>query len=129
MSHSVPPVNTLTLVGYLTSDPVLRTVSHNRKVCDMRIAVRDKRDPEPMYLDIATWGAQAEACAKYLTKGRAIAFVGRLVYREWQAEDGSRHSKHQAVGRVQFGRMFSAQVQSETQGEDEPSDDTEETPF
>jgi len=118
MSHSVPPVNTLTLVGYLTSDPVLRTLSHDRKVCDMRIAVHDKRDPSPMFLDIATFGAQAEACAQYLTKGRAIAFTGRLVYREWEAEDGTRRSKHQAVGRVQFG--------PQPRGEHEPSQDTDE---
>jgi single-strand DNA-binding protein len=118
MSHSVPPVNTLILVGHLTSDPVLRTLSHDRKVCDMRIAVHDKRDPSPMFLDIATFGAQAEACAQYLTKGRAIAFTGRLVYREWETEDGTRRSKHQAVGRVQFG--------PQPRGEHESSQDTDE---
>ena len=26
-----------------------------------------------MYIDVATFGAQADACAKYLTKGRAVA--------------------------------------------------------
>ena len=121
MSHSVPPVNTLTLVGYLTSDPVLRTLSHDRKVCDMRIAVHDRRDPSPMFLDIATFGAGAEACAQYLRKGRAIAFTGRLVYREWETEDGARRSKHQAVGRVQFGPPL--------QDEEQPPQDSDESPF
>jgi single-stranded DNA-binding protein len=29
--------------------------------------------------------------------------TGRLVYREWQAKDGSKRSKHQFIGRVTFG--------------------------
>ena len=46
---------------------------------------------------------RAEACAKYLAKGRAIAVTGRLIYREWVADDGTRRSKHAIVGHVQFG--------------------------
>ena len=61
------------------------------------------RDDQPMFIDVATFGAQAEACAKYLTKGRAIAVTGRLVYREWVDDDGTRRSRHAVVGRVQFG--------------------------
>ena len=36
-----------------------------------------------MFIDVATFGTQADACAKYLAKGRAVAVTGRLVYREW----------------------------------------------
>ena len=36
-------------------------------------------------------------------KGRAIAVTGRLIYREWVADDGTRRSKHTVVGHVQFG--------------------------
>ena len=38
--------------------------------------------PHPHFIDAATFGAQADACAKYLTKGRAVAVTGRLVYRD-----------------------------------------------
>ena len=55
-----------------------------------------------MFIDVATFGAQADACAKYLTKGRAVAVTGRLVYREWD-DNGTRRSRHHIVGRVQFG--------------------------
>ena len=45
----------------------------------------------------------SQRCAKYLlTKGRAIAVTGRLVYREWD-DNGTRRSKHHIIGRVQFG--------------------------
>jgi len=93
----------ITLVGHLTADPVLRAIDDNRKVCDMRLAVNDQKDQPPLFIDVATFGSQAEACAKYLGKGRAIAVTGRLIYREWVADDGTRRSKHAVVGRVQFG--------------------------
>jgi single-stranded DNA-binding protein len=47
--------------------------------------------------------AAHDARAKYLAKGRAIAVTGRLVYRDREAEDGSKRSKHQVIGRVRFG--------------------------
>jgi single-strand DNA-binding protein len=103
MSTNAPAVNTVTLVGHLTADPVLRPIDENRKVCDMRLAVNDQKDQPPLFIDVATFASQAEACAKYLSKGRAIAVTGRLIYREWLADDGTRRSKHQVVGRVQFG--------------------------
>ena len=103
MSTSAPNVNQITLVGHLTSDPVLRSLPDGRSVCDMRLAVNDQRDQPPLYIDVASFGASADACAKYLAKGRAIAVTGRLVYREWEADDGSKRSKHQVIGRVHFG--------------------------
>jgi single-strand DNA-binding protein len=103
MSTSAPNINSITLVGNLTSDPVLRSLPDGRSVCDIRLAVNDQREQPPLYIDVATFGASAEACAQYLTKGRAVAVTGRLVYREWEAEDGSKRSKHQVIGRVRFG--------------------------
>jgi single-strand DNA-binding protein len=40
------------------------------------------------------WGAQGENCAQYLAKGRPVGVDGRLEWREWEAQDGS---KRQAV--------------------------------
>lgn len=95
-------MNSLSLVGNLTRDPVLRHTPGGDPVCDLRIAVNAVGDTPPLYLDLATFGAQAEACAEHLAKGRQIAFIGRLVYREWKADDGSTRSRHSAVGRVEF---------------------------
>ncbi len=102
MSASAPAVNFVALVGNLTADPVLKQLDDDRKVCQLRLAVNDQKDQPPMFIDIATFGAQADACAKYLTKGRAIAVTGPLVYREWDY-NGTRRSKHHIIGRVQFG--------------------------
>ena len=116
MSASAPAVNSVAFVGNLTADPVLKQLDDDRKVCQLRIAVNDQRD-QPMFIDVATFGAQADACAKYLAKGRAVAVTGRLVYREWD-DNGTRRSRHHIVGRVQFGGKPNG---------DEPAADTSDT--
>jgi single-strand DNA-binding protein len=103
MSTQAPAVNSVTLIGNLTSDPELRSLADGRNVCDMRLAVNDQSDQPPLFIDVVTFGASAEACAKYLGKGRPIAVTGRLVYRQWEAQDGTKRFKHSVVGRVRFG--------------------------
>ena len=49
---------------------------------------------KPNYFDITVWGNQGENCAQYLSKGRPVAIDGRLEWREWDAQDGT---KRQAV--------------------------------
>jgi len=102
MSSSAPNVNSIVLVGHLTADPVLRALPNGQSVCDLRLAVNDQPD-KPLYIDVATFGPGAEACAQYLAKGRAVAVTGRLTYREWETKDGNKRSKHQVVGHVAFG--------------------------
>ena len=99
MSSSAPDVNTITLVGRLTEDPQQRAMPDGRAVCDLRLAVNDERAKPPLYVDVATFGPGAEACGKYLAKGRQVAVTGRLVYREWEGKDGAKRSKHSVVGR------------------------------
>ena len=115
MSASAPAVNSVTLVGNLTADPVLKQLDEDRKVCQLRLAVNDVKD-QPMFIDVATLGAQADACGKYLTTRRAVAVTGRLVYPEWD-DNGTRRSFHHVVGRVQFG--------GRPDNGDQPTDTTE----
>jgi single-strand DNA-binding protein len=103
MSTTPPNVNVVTLVGQLTADPELRSLPDGRSVCDLRVAVNDQRDQPPLFVDVATFGGGAEACAAYLSRGSAVGVTGRLVHSEWKAENGSKRSKHQVVGRVTFG--------------------------
>ncbi len=115
---SSPNLNSLSLAGNLTTDPVLRSLPDGRSVCDLRLAVNDQHGQPPLYIDVATFGASAEACAKYLAKGRIVAVTGRLVYREWEAEDGSKRSKHQVLGRVRFGGRTDKQADENGQLEE-----------
>ena len=47
-------------------------------------------EDKPNYFDVTVWGAQGENCARFLSKGRPVALNGRLEWREWQAQDGTK---------------------------------------
>jgi single-strand DNA-binding protein len=117
MSSTAPAVNSV--VGNLTANPILKDLGDGQKVCDMRLAVNDQKDQPPLYIDVSTFGSSAQACAKYLAKGRAIAVTGRRVYRDWEADDGTRHSKHHVIGRVRFGARPDDESNSETASEED----------
>ena len=94
-------INRVVLVGNLTKDPELRHTPSGTAVCKLRIAVNTRqKDPQgnwgdkPNYFDVTVWGNQGESCAQYLSKGRPVAVDGRLEWREWDAQDGT---KRQAV--------------------------------
>jgi hypothetical protein len=55
-----------------------------------------------LFIDIATFGTQAEACARYLRQGRQVGFDGRLTFHQWTAEDGTMRSKYSAIGHVRI---------------------------
>jgi len=49
------------------------------------------------------FGAQGENCARFLTKGRAVAIDGRLRWRQWDAQDGTKREAVDIVAdTVQF---------------------------
>src|SRR6266508_3725870 len=94
-------INRVVLVGNLTRDPELRHTPSGTAVCSLRLAVNTRRKDEsgqwtdkPNYFDVTVWGGQAESCSQFLSKGRPIGIDGRLEWREWEAQDGS---KRQAV--------------------------------
>jgi single-strand DNA-binding protein len=103
-------INRVTLVGNLTRDPELRTTPNGKSVCTLGLAVNDRYKSDsgewvekPNYFDIVVWGAQAESCSQYLSKGRQIAVDGRLSFRSWEAQDGSKRSKVEVIANtVQF---------------------------
>ena len=96
-------MNTIQLIGRLTRDPELRSTGDGDCVCALRLAVdRMGRGGAVGYIDVSVWGKAGQACAAHLTKGRLVAFAGRLEYREWQVDDGSRRAMLSAVGAVEF---------------------------
>ena len=103
-------INRVVLVGNLTRDPELRHTPSGTPVCSLRLAVNTRRKDEsgqwtdkPNYFDITVWGQQGENCAQYLSKGRPVAVDGRLEWREWEAQDGSKRQAVEVVAdTVQF---------------------------
>jgi single-strand DNA-binding protein len=104
-------VNRVVITGNLTRDPELRSTPGGTSVCKLRVAVNSRRKDgqtgewvdKPNYFDVTVWGAQGENCANYLSKGRPVAIDGRLDWREWEAQDGSKRQSIEIIAdAVQF---------------------------
>jgi single-strand DNA-binding protein len=107
----VANINRVVIAGNLTRDPELRQLASGNSVCKLRVAVNTRvkdRDSgqwsdRPNYFDVTVWGAQGESVARYLGKGSGILVDGRLEWREYDAQDGS---KRQAVEIIAENTQF-----------------------
>jgi single-strand DNA-binding protein len=102
-------LNRVTLVGRLTRDPELRHTQGGDPVCSIRLAVSSRARDETgswgdrsNYFDVTVFGRQAETASTYLAKGRRIGVDGRLSWREWQAQDGSKRQSVEVIANDVF---------------------------
>jgi single-strand DNA-binding protein len=77
--------------GNLTRDVELRSTKSGTQVANLRLAFNTRRPDgqggwtdKANYVDVEVWGAQAENCAKYLSKGSRVFVDGELDYQEWE---------------------------------------------
>ena len=102
-------INRVVLTGNLTRDPELRSTPGGTAVCKLGIAVNTRRkgsdgqwEEKPNFFRVTVFGRQAESCANYLKKGRAVAIDGRLEWSSWENEGQKRESIDIIADSVQF---------------------------
>ncbi|HME04121.1 MAG TPA: single-stranded DNA-binding protein [Solirubrobacteraceae bacterium] len=104
-------INRVVMTGNLTADPELRSLPSGMSVCSLRIACNTRRkngstgewEDKPNYFNVTVWGAQGENAARFLAKGRPVAIDGRLEWREWEAQDGTKRQATDIIAdSVQF---------------------------
>jgi single-strand DNA-binding protein len=102
-------LNRVTLVGRLTRDPELRHTGGGDPICSIRLAVSSRARDEggnwgdrSNYFDVTVFGRQAQTAADYLAKGRRIGVDGRLSWREWQAQDGTKRQSVEVIANDVF---------------------------
>ena len=125
-------INRVVLVGNLTRDPELRATPGGTSLCRLRVACstswRNKDtgeiDERPNYFDVTVFGPSAEACARFLAKGRPVAVDGRLEWHEWLTPDDERR---QAVGIVADSVQFLATRERSGGGGEDGAESEEET--
>ena len=97
--------NKVIIAGNLTRDPELRFTNGGVPVCSFGMAVNRVRSKteEVDFFDVSAWRELGETIANYKKKGDPILVEGRLQYRTWEAQDGSKRSKVDVVAdNVQF---------------------------
>ena len=94
--------NKVLLMGNLVRDPELRVTPSGLSVCRITVAcsrtVRSEKAEggsreETTFVDVESFGKQAESVAKFFNKGRPIFVEGRLRLNEWTNQAGEKRSK------------------------------------
>ncbi len=97
--------NRVILAGNLTRDPELRFTNDGVPVCSFGLAVNRvfSKNEEVDFFNVSAWRDLGERVANYKKKGDPILVEGRLQYRTWEAQDGSKRSAVDvAADNVQF---------------------------
>ncbi|MBC8470768.1 MAG: single-stranded DNA-binding protein [Planctomycetes bacterium] len=102
--------NKIMLMGNLTRDPQLSYTPNQTPVVDFGMATNRKwkgqdgsQREETCFVDCRAFGRQAENINKYLSKGRLAFVEGRLTFDTWEAQDGTKRSRHRVtVENIQF---------------------------
>ena len=104
-------LNKVLLIGNVTADLELKQTTAGKSVCSFSIAVNRpfvSEDPNAQnvdFINIVTWGKQAEFVAAYFSKGDPIYVSGRLQVRSWTDNDGNkRYSCEVIADEVSFVR-------------------------
>lgn len=91
---------TVTLIGNCTREPELKFLPSGVALCEFGIAINTRRkegdkwvDGDPEFYDITCWRELAENVSESITKGQRVVAIGKLNFRSWETDDGSKRSK------------------------------------
>lgn len=87
-------VNRVTLIGHLGATPEVKYLPSGQAVCNFSVATSDvyndragQRQERTEWHRIEVWGKQAEACGKYLDKGRLVYVEGQIRTESWDDKE------------------------------------------
>lgn len=99
-------MNSVNLVGRLTRDPELRYTQSQMAVASFSIAIdrppRKDGNTETDFPNIKVFGAQAENCEKYLSKGKMVGIEGRLQTGQYDKDGHTVYFTEVVANRVEF---------------------------
>ena len=96
-------MNSVYLRGNMTRDPEKRFLTSGNSVVSFGLAAtRRYRSGEEWkedvcFVDVVVYGRQGDWVMEQTSKGSPLVVEGRLSFRSWEAQDGSKRSKHEVV--------------------------------
>lgn len=96
-------VNEVRIMGNITRDPELRSISTGTSVCNFSVATNrryqqnDEWKEEVEFHNVVIWGQRAESFAQRARKGTRVYIEGRLQTRSWEDQNGSKQFKTEIV--------------------------------
>lgn len=127
-------LNKVMIIGRLGRDPEMRYTPSGRPVTTFSVATSrswntadGERRTETEWFNVVAWSSLAEICNQYLVKGQQVYIEGRLQTRQWEDDQGKRHSSVEIVANEMI-ILGPRRSDSNAQDEDETIEE-EEFPF
>ncbi|MEO2054702.1 MAG: single-stranded DNA-binding protein [Nitrospira sp.] len=121
--------------GKLGKDPEIRHTNSGSAICTFSIAIgfqfkkQDKWVDGVDWINIVCFGKQAEAHAKYLSKGSSVGITGKLTHQTWKDGEGKKHSKHVVTAHKVKYLGDVNKSREDTSGENTGEDKLDDMPF
>lgn len=97
-------LNKVQLIGNLTKDPEVKTITSGQVVASFSVATNSswvdktgQKQEKSEFHNIVAWGKLAEICGSYMKKGKKVYVEGRLQTRDWEGEDGVKKYRTEIV--------------------------------
>ena len=126
-------VNKVMIIGHLGRNPEMRYTPSGRPVTTFSVGASrswntsdGERRTETEWFNVVAWSNLAEICKQYLVKGQLVYIEGRLQTRQWEDQEGHRHSATEIVANEMI--MLEDRREKDT-AESEAGGETEEFPF
>ena len=130
-------INNCTFIGRTVNEPELKYTSNGTPYALYTLAVeenykKDNGEKEVQYIDMISWGKQAEFVAENLGKGKLVGIKGRLQIRKNKTDKGTYINPQIKVEEVQMLEWKDSgenDVNENMQSEDDLPDDDFEVPW
>ena len=126
-------LNKVMIIGHLGRNPEMRYTPSGRPVTTFSVGANrswntsdGERRSETEWFNVVAWSNLAEICKQYLVKGQLVYIEGRLQTRQWEDQEGHRHSATEIVANEMI--MLEDRREKDT-AESEAGGETEEFPF
>jgi single-strand DNA-binding protein len=122
------------IIGRLGRDPEMRYTPSGRPVTTFSVATSrswntadGERRTETEWFNVVAWSSLAEICNQYLVKGQQVYIEGRLQTRQWEDDQGKRHSSVEIVANEMI--ILGKRLSSSNNEADEEDIEENEFPF
>jgi len=112
-------MNNVTLIGRLTSDPVVRYTGEQLAIASFAVAIDRAMSKEKKtdFIQIKVFGRQAENCEKYLSKGSQVGIIGEIQSGSYEKDGKKVYTTEVLASRVEFLGSKPESAKSEPQAD------------
>lgn len=94
-------VNTVTLIGHVTTDPSTKEFGEGGRLTKFNLATnsrnKDKEKRTTEFHNVVAFGPLAKICADYIAKGRLVYIKGRLRTSKWEDENQNLRTRTEVI--------------------------------